>query len=119
VESRRRPLPDTTQHSQETRIHAPSGFEPAIPAIEWPQKHALDSATVGIGLMNQCSDEIIIQHSNSGYDTRLLNHKGVCLVGSLGVILDCLYIWKNTLISEHHLENMYILTHFNDVQVEK
>jgi hypothetical protein len=30
------------KHSQETDIHAPAGFEPAIPAIERPQTHALD-----------------------------------------------------------------------------
>jgi hypothetical protein len=27
----------TWQHSQEKTIHAPAGFEPAIPANEWPQ----------------------------------------------------------------------------------
>jgi len=31
-----RPLPDNTQHSQETDIHALPGFEPAIPTSEWP-----------------------------------------------------------------------------------
>jgi len=28
----------------------PAGFEPAIPAIERPQSHALDRATTGIGV---------------------------------------------------------------------
>jgi hypothetical protein len=27
----------------------PMGFEPAIPATEWPQTHALESAATGIG----------------------------------------------------------------------
>ena len=35
-----RSLPDNTQHSQETGIHVPAGFEPAILASEWPQTHA-------------------------------------------------------------------------------
>jgi hypothetical protein len=41
-------LPDNTQHSQENHIHAPAGFEPAIPADERPQTHALDRAATGI-----------------------------------------------------------------------
>jgi len=32
-----RPLPHNTQHSQETDIHVPVGFEPTIPANERPQ----------------------------------------------------------------------------------
>ena len=28
----------------------PAGFEPAIPAREWPQTHALDRAATGTGL---------------------------------------------------------------------
>jgi len=41
--------PDNTQHSQETDIQAPAGFEPTIPASEWPQTHTLDLAT-GTGI---------------------------------------------------------------------
>ena len=45
-----RPLPDNTQHSQETEIHVPlPEFEPAIPANERPWTHALDRAACGIG----------------------------------------------------------------------
>ena len=41
---------DNTQHSQETDIHvARAEFEPAIPASERPQTHALDRAATGIG----------------------------------------------------------------------
>ena len=42
-----RSLPDNThtKHSQETNIH----FEPAMPASEQPQTHALDRTVTGIG----------------------------------------------------------------------
>jgi hypothetical protein len=33
-----------------THIHAPSGFEPAIPASEWPQTHAFYRTAPGTGL---------------------------------------------------------------------
>jgi len=39
-----RPLPDNTQHSQETdrQTYVPqTGFESAVPANEWPQTYAL------------------------------------------------------------------------------
>jgi len=42
--------PDNTQHSQETDIHVPAGFEPAVPASERPQTHALNRTVTGIGL---------------------------------------------------------------------
>ena len=39
----------TASRQQETIIHAPAGFEPAIPASEWPQTHALlDRTATGI-----------------------------------------------------------------------
>jgi hypothetical protein len=43
------PLPDNTQHSQETDIPAPAVVEPPIPVSEQPQIHALDRAATGIG----------------------------------------------------------------------
>jgi hypothetical protein len=43
-----RPLPDNTQHSQETDIHDPGGIWTAIPASERPQTHALDRTATGI-----------------------------------------------------------------------
>ena len=55
-----RPLPDSTQHSQEADIHAPAGFEPAIPASERPQTDALDSAASGI-----CRNLIIVNYVSS------------------------------------------------------
>ena len=45
-----RPLPDNTQYSQ-TSMRS-GGFEPAIPASEWSQTHALDNAATGIGSRN-------------------------------------------------------------------
>jgi hypothetical protein len=44
-----RPLPDITQHLQETHIHSMVGFEPTIPASERPHTHALDRAANGTG----------------------------------------------------------------------
>jgi len=41
-----RPLPDNTQHSQQTSTF-PVGFKPTIPAVERPQTHALDRADTG------------------------------------------------------------------------
>ena len=48
----RRPLPDNTQHSQQTNIHDPVGFEPTISAGERPKTYALDHATTGTGNYN-------------------------------------------------------------------
>jgi len=44
-----RPLPDNTQNRHSC---PPAGFEPAIPASEWPQTHALERADTGIGEKN-------------------------------------------------------------------
>jgi hypothetical protein len=41
-------LPDNTQLSQKA-LMSPTGFEPAIPASEQPQTHALARAATGIG----------------------------------------------------------------------
>ena len=52
-----RPSPDNTQHSQQTDIYAPTGFEPTISASVRLQTHALDSAdtengTLGLHCIN-------------------------------------------------------------------
>ena len=39
-------LPDNTLRSQKTDIHAPAGFEPAIPASERPHTHRAATGTV-------------------------------------------------------------------------
>jgi len=46
----RRDLYLTTQHSQQTDIHAPVGFEPTILAGERPPTYALDRAATGTGV---------------------------------------------------------------------
>jgi hypothetical protein len=48
ISSSQRPLPDNTQHSHETDIHALVGLEPTIPASERLQTHALDRVATGI-----------------------------------------------------------------------
>ena len=44
----KRPLPDSTQNSQEKELHILARFEPAIPASKRPQTRALDRAATGI-----------------------------------------------------------------------
>ena len=40
----------------------PARFEPAIPEIEWPQTHALDRATIGIGtIIVYCNISVMFQ----------------------------------------------------------
>jgi hypothetical protein len=43
-------LPDNTQHLQDTDVNKPEGFEPAIPANEGQQSHALERPDTGIGM---------------------------------------------------------------------
>jgi hypothetical protein len=45
------PLPDNTQHSQETSI-LQAEFEPAIPASERPQTYAVDRAATATGIID-------------------------------------------------------------------
>jgi hypothetical protein len=45
----RRDLYLTTKHPQETDIHTSAGFEPTIPASEWPQTHTLDRMATRLG----------------------------------------------------------------------
>jgi hypothetical protein len=47
-----RPLPDNTQHSQQTNVYVPVGFEPTISAGEGPRTFVLDRAATGIGYKN-------------------------------------------------------------------
>jgi len=51
ISSSQRPLPDKTQHSQQTDIHTPVEFEPTISAGERPQTYALDLAATGTGVI--------------------------------------------------------------------
>jgi len=61
-----RPLPDDTQHSQETDIHTPAGFEPAIPEMEMSQERTLDHKATGISV-RLCSSKylLLIQRNRS------------------------------------------------------
>jgi hypothetical protein len=52
ISSSQRPLPDNTQHSQQTDIHAPVGFEPTISRVERPQTYVLDRTATGTGTFN-------------------------------------------------------------------
>jgi len=52
-------LPDNTQHSQQTNMHAPAGFEPVIPASERPQTNALDREATGIGRYGYLRNHIL------------------------------------------------------------
>ena len=54
-----KPPPDNTQHSQETNIHAPERFEPAIPASDRPQTLALDRSATGIGYIKSIINKIL------------------------------------------------------------
>jgi len=52
--ARRTDLYLTTHNTNNRQISiSPSGFEPAIPASEWPQTHALDCAATGICLVKR------------------------------------------------------------------
>jgi len=44
------PLPDNTQHSQETPM-LPTGFEPAVPANQRRLTHGFDRSATGIGIL--------------------------------------------------------------------
>ena len=51
ISSSQRPLPDNTQHSQQTNIHAPGGIRTHdLSAGKQPQTYALDRAATGTGL---------------------------------------------------------------------
>ena len=65
-----RPLPDNTQHSLETYIHAPAGFESTISASERPETHALECAATGIGI-KYTTPEIAYGYKNKFHLIRL------------------------------------------------
>jgi len=46
------PLPDNTQRSQATDIHAPAGFEPTISPGERRHTHTSDRTATGTGLLS-------------------------------------------------------------------
>jgi hypothetical protein len=68
-----RPLPDNTQHSQDTSM-PPAGFEPAIPARERPQTHASDRAATGFG-----TGRVLLQVKCDQHD-QVSQFAGICFV---------------------------------------
>jgi len=67
----RRPPPDNTQHSHEISM-PPLVFEPAIPACERRQAHALESAANGTG------DEVKCNVIYVSLNTQLIGFKNRC-----------------------------------------
>jgi hypothetical protein len=55
----KRGLPDNTQHSQDTNIHATGGIRTHDPISERSQAHAVDCTTAGIN--NQSSNQSVNQ----------------------------------------------------------
>jgi hypothetical protein len=71
--ARRRSLYMTTHntHKRETSLF-PAGIEPAVPASERSQTHALDRAATEIGFLRSCSDfEMKIRPRHTGYISSL------------------------------------------------
>ena len=67
-------LPDNTQHTQETNIHAPPAiFEAAIPASERPQTHALERVASGIDLSFARIDNHPYQTSDVAFESIISN----------------------------------------------
>jgi hypothetical protein len=52
VISPKRPIPDNTQHSQETDIYAPDGIRTHNPSKQ---------AATGIGVYNRCVNEFVVR----------------------------------------------------------
>jgi len=48
ISSSQRPLPDETQHSQQTNSYAQTGFEATMSEVERPQTYALDRAAMQV-----------------------------------------------------------------------
>ena len=63
ISSLQRPLPDNTQHSQQTSM-PPVGFEPTTSAGERPQTYALDRTATGTGKHDALHHINIEQSSN-------------------------------------------------------
>jgi hypothetical protein len=80
-----RPLPENTQHSPDTNIHASLRFEPAIPASERLQILALDRSTTGMDFTANLRDKKLIRFA-------LLKYMCIWLTQpSSGCCRHCLY----------------------------
>ena len=69
ISSSQRPLPDNTQHSQQTSM-PPVGFEPTISTGERRQTYALDRAATGTGLISKLISNLINDHPRLFRSTR-------------------------------------------------
>jgi len=56
---------DSTQYSHGTDIHVSGGFEPTIPASEWPQTHTLNCKATGLSQSQDMKKESIFVFSLS------------------------------------------------------
>jgi len=52
ISSSHKPIPDNTQHSQQTKSMPPVGLEPTTPAGEQPQTYSLDHSDAEIARFN-------------------------------------------------------------------
>jgi hypothetical protein len=60
----------TTHNKHKRRTSMPStGFEPAIPAIQWPQTYALERTATGVGCIIIVSDKTKIDGMAGACDT--------------------------------------------------
>jgi len=95
-----KPLPDNTQHSQETDIRDPAEFEPAIPASERPQIHALDRVATGTGmeyLWGIKKKTLVFLFPSVGLLLQLFSpFKGTDFVNCIGELWITLYIFLCT-----------------------
>jgi hypothetical protein len=99
-----RPLPDNTQHPQQTNIHAPGGIrthdlsrraaeDPRLRARERPKTHALERAATGTGkniLLEGCSltDTWFIPEGQSASLRTVL-----CVTLEMSICLRSQYCW--------------------------
>jgi hypothetical protein len=111
ISSSQRPLPDSTQLSQHTDIHAPDGFEPTISAGERPQTYTLDGTATGTGGgRNSISyiyiySKFFIKISQENITYYFLLHFGLIWVGNL-------------FSSEKHYVKRDLATYWNDIEMK-
>jgi len=72
ISSSQRPLPDNTQHSQQTNIHVSGGIRTQISAGERPQTYDLDRAATGISIIK--SEKTIIKLTINTKFIKLSSH---------------------------------------------
>ena len=92
--SDQRPLPDNTQHSQQTTYMPPAGFEPTIPAGERPQTYALDRAATGTGDVTVMRINIYSQQFRLVHDTGRQQHRWT--ISEAVNTVKCSWWWAKT-----------------------